>query len=216
MEPFKFHPRAKDITGQRFGRLLAIRPVGRKGRKLVWHAKCDCGREHVVVGSEMLTGHTQSCGCLIVDVNRALRIWHGMCGTRVYNTWARIKTRCFDQKCADYPDYGGRGITICDQWRDDFEAFYADVGDPPKGTSLDRIDNNRGYEPGNVRWATPKQQANNRRKNRRVTYGALTLTISEWADRKGINHGTIRSRLENGWPIGSALNVPAFLGRNSR
>jgi hypothetical protein len=109
-----------------------------------------------------------------------------------------------------YENYGGRGITVCDRWRDSFVAFYEDMGERPSPKhSIDRIDSNGNYEPGNCRWATPKQQMNNRRANRMITIDGETLSLQKWADRSGINRSTIYSRVGHGWPLDKAVSVPA-------
>lgn len=163
-------------------------------------------------------GRTVSCGCRLREVwnesaTRAVRT-HGMTQTPEYRTWTRINSRCFDRGSKDYPNYGGRGIVVCERWRRSFERFFADMGPRPTGTySIDRIDNDGPYAPGNCRWATPRQQLNNRRTNRRMTAFGRTATASELAELHGIARHVVYSRLDRGWDIEAALTRPLRITR---
>jgi hypothetical protein len=169
-----------DLAGQRFGRwtVLAIHPQRtRYGRKVValWCCVCDCGNERLVIGHNLRNGHSGSCGCRIPKHGHS-----GSCGcrgpkhglakrgrrTRVYECWVGMRQRCRNPNNANYPDYGGRGIGVCERWNS-FANFLADMGEPPRGKSLDRIDVNGNYEPGNCRWASIFQQARNKRRHAR-------------------------------------------------
>lgn len=148
-------------SGTRFGKLTFIKATGE--RRNNWQMglfSCDCGKEHLARISRVKNGYTRSCGCLAGHHPGT----HGMRHSPEYASWGAMRTRCKNPLAKDYPRYGGRGINVCEEW-ESFEAFYAHLGPRPVGTTLDRIDGTRGYEPGNVRWATPKQQANNRRKH---------------------------------------------------
>lgn len=133
---------------------------------------------------------------------------HGLCRHPLYTTWTNIVFRCTGRTAPDYANYGGRGITICPEWRHDFPRFLADIGERPfPGHQLDRIDNDKGYEPGNVRWVTPKTQQNNKRTNRRLTHSGRTQTLTQWAHELGMKSQTIEARMRRGWPVMKALTT---------
>jgi hypothetical protein len=155
---------AEDLTGQRFGSLVAISilpPSGSAHR--VWFCLCDCGQTKESYSHRLKIGSNTSCGCQRYAGKGNKK--HGLRKTREYESWAAAKSRCFNDTSKRYKDYGGRGITMSPLWKDDFAKFYADMGPRPDGTSLDRENNDDNYEPGNCRWATPIEQANNKRNN---------------------------------------------------
>lgn len=166
--------KAKNLTGRRFGRLTAVERVGSSPEgSATWLCKCDCGKDTIVPSIFLSNGHTKSCGCLKQEVlKRNSRRKHGLGGSSINRVWNDMKKRCFNQNCKAYINYGGRGITVCQEWQDSFEAFYDHVSQLPHfgeaGYSLDRINNDGNYEPGNVRWATRKDQNNNRRTVRKA------------------------------------------------
>lgn len=133
---------------------------------------------------------------------------HGMYNTRIYIIWSHIKQRCYDKNFTYYNLYGGRGIKMCDEWFDDFLNFYNDVGNPPSNKhTIDRINNDGNYEPSNIRWATMKEQGNNRRNNVRLKYDGKEMTLSQWAKYRNINVQTLYARLHKyGWELGKSLN----------
>jgi hypothetical protein len=174
-----------DHTGERFGRAIAVAedPVRDKGRGARWDCICDCGKMFVAPARDLVRGHTQSCGCLATEHTQrmhAANVTHGQSHnhrTREYATWENMKSRCLNPHATGYANYGGRNITITPRWLI-FENFFADLGPKPKGLSLDRIDNDGNYEPGNARWATPYEQVHNRRPpRRRSAHRCLSLTI---------------------------------------
>ncbi len=154
----------KDIKDQRFGRLVALSLAGRsKSGQAVWTARCDCGLEDEVRSNDLVSRKTLSCGCL----RNENRFTHGLTQHPLYGIWDAMKQRCFNANNRHYKDYGGRGITVCQRWLSNFSQFLEDMGPRPDGYSLDRIDNDKGYSPGNCKWSTPLEQAHNRRPQRR-------------------------------------------------
>lgn len=193
-----------DLTGQRFGKLLVISYFGKKEGHPYWNTKCDCGKKSVVYRGSLRNGDTESCGCLFRLMISKNNTTHGKARTLIYKVWVSMKGRCLNLNDKDYKHYGGRGITICDRWMD-FELFYKDMGDPPSRMTLERINTNGNYEPGNCKWATQREQANNKRNNVILSYRGTNLTISQWARRLGIRKDTLRYRILHGWTIQRAF-----------
>lgn len=184
-----------DMVGKVFGRLTVIslstkRTTGNNGA--MWLCKCSCGTSKTVRGDGLRCGRVVSCGCFNLELSRQKGLnnaKHGKRHSKVYKSWSDMIQRCTNENTPNYERWGGRGITVCDRWLK-FENFYEDMGDPPAGMSLDRRENDGNYEPGNCRWATPKEQANNRRSNHLVAIDGVVMSASE-ADRLlGLNQGT--------------------------
>lgn len=200
-----------DMAGKRVGRLIVVSCAGFRHNQAMWLCRCDCGNETVVFGSVLRRDQkTQSCGCIVKEVMSKLKTTHGMSRTTEYRIWRGMINRCHKETDPAYSRYGGRGIVVCDKWRNSFPDFLEDMGSRPgKRYSLDRIDNDKGYSPENCRWATNKQQSNNRRNNHLITYDGETHTISEWADITGIKQETILNRLNvHNWSIEKTLSTP--------
>ena len=193
-----------DIAGKRFGRLTAIEkaedyryPNGEHAEK--WRCVCDCGNTVVVFRKCLLSGNTASCGC----TRGEKRITHGGKGTKLYDVWCGMKGRCNNRNNDDYERYGGRGISVCNEWNDDFASFrdwalsngYAD------GLTIDRINVDGSYCPDNCRWVGVAEQANNRTNNVHMTYNGETHTCAEWSKITGINYYTLIRRYKSGMPI---------------
>lgn len=154
--------RAKDIAGQRFGKLLVLSLVEKsKNGTTKWRCKCECGIEKVLFSTVLNRGQ-KSCGCDARAAASVARTTHGLTGSPTYNSWRSMHSRCLNNNNPDYAEYGGRGVGICEKWKE-FESFLADMGTRPQGMSLDRKDNDGNYEPSNCKWSTAKEQANNRR-----------------------------------------------------
>ncbi len=201
----------------RYGRLTVLREVKSQRRSLL--CLCDCGVEKVIRLSTLVSGSTKSCGCLkhekAVEAGKTLNLNHGELRGRTaspeYKAWQHIKERCFKSSCSEFKNYGARGITICPRWVDLFTNFLDDVGRRPSPQhSIDRIDNTKGYEPGNCRWATPSQQSNNRRSTHILELDGISLTRREWSDRTGVSYDAIVNRLKSGWSVRSALTTPTM------
>ena len=215
----------RDLTGQRFGRLVVIAPaepkrVG-KNIRYYWECRCDCGNTKIIREDGLLspTRPAQSCGCLQKDRVREyfnthqVPIKHGHSYEPLFNTWYLIKYRCENPSCKAFHNYGGRGITVCDEWSNGstgYENFrdWALSHGYEKGLTIDRIDNDAGYSPDNCRWVDNMTQANNKRDNHFVTYNGETKTIAEWARVIGMDYKVLHSRFQNGWDAERALTQP--------
>ncbi|MBM7049710.1 hypothetical protein [Rhizobium lusitanum] len=196
------------MTGSRFGKLtVTTRADNSAHGKAMWNVICDCGTEKAVIGSSMTGGRTTSCGCAASERGEQ-RLTHGMSKSKEYQTWASMIGRCYIESATGYKNYGGRGIKVCDEWRNSFEAFFAHIGVRPSAQhSIDRYpDVDGNYEPGNVRWAISTDQARNKRNNYLVTINEETKTLAEWCESLGLPYGTISSRIRKlGWTPEEAL-----------
>lgn len=199
-------PSLVDLTAKKFGRWTVLaRDGSNKHKQPTWACICECGTRKTITGGQLTNGASRSCGCFNKDVHRAVCIernkTHGLARTPEHNTWVNMRQRCLNPKVKGYAKYGAKGITVDPRW-DSFENFIADMGKKPTPLhSLDRINPLKGYGPDNCRWATMKQQQNNRTNNLAITYNGETLTMPDWSKRFGIPIETMRQRLKRGLPL---------------
>lgn len=186
----------RDLNGQVFTRWTVLHKNTMPSKYPSWMCRCACGTIKLVDERNLVKQTTRSCGCLIADTVRQLKTTHGQAGTgrqsKEYRAWCHAKNRCLNPKVPEYFRYGGRGITICDDWKNDFTRFLEHIGVAPSPHhSLDRINVHGHYEPGNCRWATMKEQARNRRASTSIVYQGVTMTVSECAERLGVKRGRL-------------------------
>jgi hypothetical protein len=183
-------------VGERFGKLRVVAFQGRnKHGRYMWECRCDCGGAAVVQGTALVNGVTKSCGCLKRAGNRRT---HGKAGTRAHWAWKAMKQRCTNRDLAGWKNYGGRGITFDPRW-ESFENFLADMGEPPRGGMLDRIDNDGPYTKDNCRWATRTEQNRNRRTTIVVEHNGARRTLQEWAEVIDVPYDRLLTRYLRGW-----------------
>lgn len=204
-----------DWIGQRFGRWIVQETVRREGIAY-WICRCDCGNQRTVNAYSITHGISQSCGCTRSERAIAAKTTHGMSGTQIYAVWCTMIARCHNPKNPSFTTYGLVGIKVCDEWRQSFARFFADMGPRPSPRhSLDRWPNPSGnYEPGNVRWATPQEQARNSRTVVMLTLNGTTQCLTDWATDYGMKEGTLRARLKYGWSLPDALQTPVSRWRS--
>lgn len=208
--------RFKDLSGLRFGKLVALEALESRQGCWFWEFQCDCGKKTVKRGTQVASGKIHSCGCYrsqrLPGEPDFAPVKHGHTRRGAfppeYQAWTAMNRRCRDPKAAFLKDYGARGIRVCDRWARDYEAFLADVGPRPSPLhSIERIDVNGNYEPGNVRWATPTEQARNKRNNRVLELRGERRTLIEWSERAGMRRETVARRLARGWSVEDALMI---------
>ena len=202
-----------ELKDQKFGMLTVIKESEKrfaKCRSILWECKCECGNTAIVSGTNLKTGNTKSCGCITKERITNLNYNHGLSRKRVYRILISMKTRCYNKKVNEYKEYGGRGIIVCADWLNDFMNFYnwSMKNGYSDTLSIDRIDNDGNYEPNNCRWATMKEQSNNNRHNRFITYNDETKTMKEWCEKLNLGYNTIRLRIYNGWSTERAFETP--------
>lgn len=207
--------RPKDLTGHRTGRLaIQYRLPERISGRIVWRCICDCGNACQVTSNQLLhkTKPTRSCGCLKLDVLRT----HGGSGTSEFSAFQNMHQRCSNQKSPRFAGWGGRGISVCERWQT-FENFIADMGPKPSpALTLERIDNDGNYEPGNCEWATRKKQQRNMSRNHVLTFNGESHALATWADRIGMPVKTLESRIKRHWTVERAFTQPVQAMTRSR
>lgn len=196
-----------DISFQRFGRWFTIGPTSKQGTQYKWLCLCDCGNVRAIAIGCLRAGKSRSCGCLKNDVTAARMYIHGKHRSPEHSVWAGMWQRCDNKRNPGYADYGARGITVCDRWRD-FELFLADMGTRPSlHHSIERVNNNDGYNPANCIWATKIQQCSNTRRNVIITWRGETKCLTEWVRVLGQNYERVRGRMRLGWPFEKAIST---------
>lgn len=207
----------EDLTGRRFGRLVVVSRSENASGRTVWNCKCDCGNKKKVHAVNLKKGRTKSCGCWHDKYSGTGSKTHGMSKTRLYRVYRMMISRCYCPNTSKYKDYGGRGITVCKEWLDDFMNFYNwamengyDENAKFSKCTLDRKDVNGNYEPNNCRWITNKEQGNNRRNNHYVEINGETKTIREWCESRiyEASETTVHKRIRNGWSDIEAITKP--------
>jgi hypothetical protein len=200
-------PHVQDLTGLKIKRLRVLQYSHTDGRNSYWFCRCDCGTTKVFPRRRLPYIH--SCGCYKSDWAREQFQTHGKTKTKEHRAWCGMITRCYNTRNHKYPDYGGRGVIVCERWRHSFESFLADMGQAPSPAhSIDRIDNDGPYSPDNCRWATATEQARNQRKSHILTHNDRSLTTAEWAIEIGIPVTTLHNRLSSGWSVEKSLSTP--------
>ena len=196
---------ANDLTGKKFGKLEVIGVHDTGSRKTYYVCQCDCGNIKVVRADSLISGATKSCGCIKKEqdkINLTANNKHKMSGTRIYETWQDMKRRCYNKQSARYDRYGGRGITVCDEWLNNFQSFYdwAISNGYSDDLTIDRIDNDGNYEPSNCRWSTAKEQCNNRGSNINITIGNATKSLMCWCEIFNVDYKKVYARYKrNGY-----------------
>ncbi len=207
-----------DLLNQRFGRLVVVAPSKSKNNETMWECKCDCGNIKIVSTSNLKAGRIKSCGCFKSDKLIKRNTTHSQRHTFLYEVWKSLRQRCNNPKHASYYNYGGRGITICEEWNKSFQSFYdwayangyslEHQKDEVKKLTIDRIDVNGNYEPNNCRWVDRKTQARNTRITKFITFKGQTKPIVEWCEIYGIKRNSFDIRIKCGWSIEEALTTP--------
>lgn len=209
------HPqklRGKDHSGIRYGRWVVKSFSHRRNADYYWTATCSCGKEKLVLIHSLVSGRSLSCGC----VGKEKMTTHGMSMTREYGVWGGMLSRCSDASNKDYPNYGGRGVSVCKEWMKSFDNFYRDMGErPTKSHSIDRINNSKGYSKENCRWATRLEQSRNRRNSVFLTLGGVTKHLGEWSKDVGIPPKRIYQRIRAGWSVHDAIMTPTGKDRRT-
>ena len=203
----------KDISGQKFGRLTALYKLHNAKGRTKWLCVCECGNLTYVDVYSLQSGNTKSCGCLHKELASKQLTTHGKSHSRLYTIYNLMKRRCYNVKDKRYKDYGARGIAVCDEWKDNFQAFYdwSMENGYNDNLTIDRVNNNGNYEPNNCRWTTRKQQARNTRRTKYITYKGVTRPLIEWCEVLGLNHHTIETRLYRGWSIEKAFEFKGYI-----
>lgn len=204
------HGPRKSLIGLRFGRLMVLSLCDERSAHgtCLWRCECDCGNETNVITNRLTGGFTQSCGCLQKERTSQANFKHGKGETREYFIWCQMKSRCQNSSNKSFHNYGGRGIRVCVRWENSISNFLSDMGECPKGLTIERINNDGNYEPGNCRWATQTEQQRNKRTNRNLLFRGELLCVAVWARRLDRYPSELLRRLNNGWSVEETLATP--------
>lgn len=203
-----------EILGGRkvFGLYTVIGEGPENPKKRMVECRCSCGAVRVVAAEKLTSGRSTRCrSCANKSPARVTNLKHGKSWSPEYAAWRAMRNRCTNPRCWNYSDYGGRGISVCDRWMRSFDAFYADMGPRPDGLSLDRIDNEKGYSPGNCRWADKGEQQRNRRVSRSVVWQGRPRSVASLERKAGLPKGVLSARLDAGWSVERAIEEPATI-----
>lgn len=207
----------KDLTGKRFGSWTVLCKAEDRHDKYghnvyMWHCRCICGKEKDIYESNLIRGKSKSCGCIPRKLIAERTLTHGMTNTRLYQIWENMKKRCNNPNDPRYHRYGMRGIKVCREWESDFQTFYmwAMSSGYSDSMTIDRIDNDDGYHPGNCRWANCITQCRNRSSNLRITINGVTKILSEWCEETGIDRDLVSARIKSGWDEEKAIFTPVI------
>ena len=204
-----------DLSGKKFGYLtIAERVQNAKNGKARWKCICDCGNETIVTSTDIMTGHTSSCGCKRYESHNRV---HGMNKTDIHTKWVQMRQRCYNKNDASYIHYGAKGVSVCDEWRNNFIAFmnWSYSNGYKEGLSLDRIDNLKGYYPDNCRWVKWEDQSGNRMNNIKITFNGKTQNLKKWCDELGKDYLFIRQRIiRDGMTFDEAISTPKMESRS--
>lgn len=198
-------PRKVELSGSKIGRwtVIAEDPVRRNG-KCCWLCRCDCGNESSVVGQSLSNGASVSCGCYMIECVKS----HGLSGHELYSIWHSMIRRCYDDKCASFPNYGSRGISVCKRWQD-VRNFIKDMHPRPFASAqIDRSNNDKNYSPGNCRWVTSTENNRNRSSNKVLEHAGKKMCVVEWSEETGIPASAIYKRLQYGFSVEDTLTAP--------
>lgn len=191
-----------NLAGQRFGQLTVIEESGRIRKEVAWKCKCDCGNYVTVAGYNLRSGHTRSCGCYMKEKAISVNKRHGLYGTRIHGIYTNMKTRCYNPNYYLFNRYGGRGITVCDEWLGENGLLrfweWSEKNGYDSNKSIDRINNDKGYSPDNCRWVTMKDQQNNRTNNRVVEVSGVSKTMKQWSESLPVSYGTLQRHAKKG------------------
>lgn len=195
--------------GKRFNRLTVIGlPIQLPGERIKVLCRCDCDKELYVNCLNLVHKNTKSCSCLMIDKLKQNVTKHGLSKSHAYNTWVGMKQRCYNKNNPSYPDYGQRGIIVCDEWINSFETFILDMGKKPSiNHSIERVNNNLGYSKNNCIWATRKVQNSNKRSSLYFTYNGKTQTLNDWSEETEIKVDTLWMRIKRGWTLEKTLTT---------